>query len=55
MTIFVCTIVPIEVRNIHAFLSEYILSITIYTNELLFSSYATASVHTKYSINGVFL
>jgi hypothetical protein len=44
MTIFVCTIVPIEVRNIHVFLSECILSIAIYTNGLLFSSYATASI-----------
>ena len=38
-----CTIVPVEVRNIPAFLPEYILSNTNCTNRLLFSSYATAS------------
>ena len=47
MTIFVCTFVPIEVRNILEFLSECILNITNYTNGLLFSSYATASVGKK--------
>jgi SUMO ligase MMS21 Smc5/6 complex component len=44
MTIFDCTFVPIDVRNIPAFLSECILSITNYTNGLLFSSNATASL-----------
>ena len=44
MTIFICTFVPIEVRNILEFLSECILNITNYTNGLLFSSYATASM-----------
>jgi len=43
MTIFNCTFVSVETRNIPAFLSEYIHSITICTNGLLFSSYATAS------------
>ena len=43
INIFDCTFVPVEVRNIPAFLSECTLSITNYTNGLLFSSYATAS------------
>jgi len=47
MTIFDCTFVPIEVRNIPVFLSECILSITNYTNGLIFSSYATASTVAK--------
>jgi hypothetical protein len=37
------TIVPVEIRNIPAFLSECILSNTNCTNGLQFSSYATAS------------
>ena len=41
MTIFDCTFVPIDVRNIPAFLSECIFSSTNYTIGLLFSSYAT--------------
>jgi len=44
MTIFDCTFVPIDVRNIPAFLSEYVLPTTNYTNGLPFSSYATASL-----------
>ena len=47
MTIFNCTFVSVETRNIPAFLSEYIHSITICTNGLLFSSYATASKEPK--------
>jgi hypothetical protein len=36
MTIPDFTIMPFAVRNNHAFLSEYILSITNYPNEILF-------------------
>jgi len=43
MTIFNCTFVSVEARNVHAFLSECIFSITNCTNGLLFSGYATAS------------
>jgi len=43
MNVFDCTIVPVEARNIPAFLSECILSNTNCTNGLQFSSYATAS------------
>ena len=58
MTIFFCTFVPIEVKNIPAFLSECIISITNYTNGLLFSSYATATsvtVDLYLSDNNIFL
>jgi hypothetical protein len=48
MTIFNCTFVSVETRNIPAFLSEYIHSITICTNGLLFSSYATASTPVRF-------
>ena len=48
MNVFDCTIVPVEVRNNPAFLSECILSNTNCTNGLLFSSYATASASPFY-------
>lgn len=44
MTIFDCTIVSIEVKNIPSFLSECIFSLTSYKNGLLFLSYATAPI-----------
>jgi len=43
MTIFNCNFVSVEARNVPAFLSGYTHSITICTNGLLFSSYATAT------------
>ena len=52
MTIFNCTFVPVEVRNILAFLSDCSLTITNCTNGLLFSSYATASYTIFLSLDG---
>jgi len=51
MTIFNCTFVSVEARNIPVFLSDRILPDTNCKNGLLFSSYATASVQAIHEAN----